>query len=52
MRFYSGIDVYSSFLPENKQEPYDLGIAIANACDEVIFKVEDKEYRVKNANKS
>ena len=51
MRFYGGIDVYGSFLPEDKQEPYDLGIAIANACDEVIFKVEDKEYRVKNANK-
>ena len=52
MRFYGGIDVYASFLPEDKLEPYDLGIAIANACDEIIFKVEDKEYKVKNANKS
>jgi hypothetical protein len=52
MRFYGGIDVYASFLPEDKPKPYDLGIAIANACDEIIFKVEDKEYRVKNANKS
>lgn len=51
MRFYGGIDVYASFLPEDKPEVYDLGIAIANASDEIIFKVEDKEYRVKHVNK-
>ena len=51
MRFYGGIDIYASFLPEDKPKPYGLEIAIANACDEIIYKVEDKEYRVENANK-
>ena len=51
MRFYGGIDIYASFLPKDKPKPYGLEIAIANACDEIIYKVEDKEYRVKNANK-
>jgi hypothetical protein len=47
MRFYGGIDVYASFLPENKPEPYDATIAIVNACDSIILKVEDKEYKIK-----
>lgn len=47
MRFYGGIDVYASFLPEDKPEPNDLGLMIANACDSIILKVEDKEYKIK-----
>ena len=52
MRFYGGIDIYASFLPDDKPKPYGLEIAIANACDEIVFIVEDKEYRIKNANKT
>ena len=48
MRFYGGIDIYVSFLPENKSNPKDSSIAlIMNACDSIILKVEDKEYKVK-----
>ncbi len=51
LRFYGGIDIYASFLPEDKPKPYDLGIAIANSCDNLILKVENKEYRIINTKK-
>jgi hypothetical protein len=52
MRFYGGIDVYASFRPENVPKPFDLGMALMDVCDEVIFTLEGKEYKVKTANKS
>lgn len=52
MRFYGGIDVYASFLPEDKPKPFNFALELMKACDETIFTLGDKEYRVKNANKS
>ncbi len=53
MRFYGGIDVYASFLPNERQEEFDSSfeMMLAEVCDSVIFKVEDKEYLIKNKNK-
>jgi len=47
MRFYGGIDIYASFLPENKPKPFPLAIELMNICDETIFMLGDKEYKVK-----
>ena len=52
MRFYGGIDVYASFLPDDKPKPFIFGLELMKACDETIFTLGNKEYRVKNANKS
>ncbi|MDD2781474.1 hypothetical protein [Sulfuricurvum sp.] len=52
MRFYGGIDIYASFLPEDKPKPFNLAIELMKVCDETIFTLGDKEYRVINANKS
>ncbi|MDM5271200.1 hypothetical protein PGH07_03335 [Sulfurovum sp. zt1-1] len=52
MRFYGGIDIYASFLPEDKPKPFDLGIELMNAGIETVFVLDGKEYRVKKANKS
>lgn len=51
MRFYGGIDVYASFRPENTPKPFDLGMALMDVSDEVIFTLEGKEYKVKTKNR-
>lgn len=52
MRFYGGIDIYASFLPEDKPKPFNLALELMKVCDETIFTLEDKEYKIKNTNKS
>ena len=47
IKFYGGIDIYVSFLPEDKKGAFDFNIAIMRACDKVVFKSGDKEYIVK-----
>lgn len=49
MRFYGGIDIYASFLPEDKPKPFNFALELMKVCDETIFTIGDKEYRVKNA---
>ncbi|WP_345980285.1 hypothetical protein [Sulfurimonas sp. HSL3-2] len=51
MRFYGGIDIYASFLPEDKSKPFNFALELMKVCDETIFTLGDKEYKVKNANK-
>jgi len=52
MRFYGGIEIYASFLREDKPKPFNLAIELMNICDETILTLEGKEYKVKNANKT
>lgn len=52
MRFYGGIDIYASFLPEDKPKPFNFAIELMKVSDEAIFTIGDKEYKVKTANKS
>lgn len=46
LRFYGGIDVYISFLPEGFQKPFHLGFELMNAGIETIFMLEGKKYTI------
>jgi len=52
MRFYGGIDIYASFLPEGKPQPFNFAIEMMKVSDEAIFTIGSKEYKVKTANKT
>ncbi|OOE82802.1 hypothetical protein BZG72_07300 [Salinivibrio sp. PR6] len=46
MRFYGGIDVYASFLPEDKTKPYNLALELMNEGIETVINLDGKEYHV------
>ncbi|AJY52092.1 hypothetical protein [Halomonas sp. KO116] len=46
MRFYGGIDIYVSFLPEGKPKPFNLAIELMNAGIETVIDLDGNEYRV------
>ena len=51
MRFYGGIDVYASFLPQDKPKPFNFALELMKVCDETIFNLGDKEYKIINTKK-
>lgn len=46
LRFYGGIDIYISFIPNDKEKPYHLAIDLMNHGIETTITLEGKQYHI------